>query len=212
MLLKPILIFIGKTTAYAVDDHKDYGRRKDAPYDDQQKFHAFNLKGPRPLDTQARLSRPKSAEMATNCSKRAGIFAHVPLWRGIAMMEASEKEDAPWMNSVTLRPPPQAAAGSVSLWQPLSSFWSYFTRFSRVAGRQRPLIQQLWAQPTKAPLCLKKPHQSNRSPRLWANKTTTTHKATTKGGRSNAFAFGVLMTAVRDPYTLHTSKIEGSPC
>ena len=217
MLLQPILFFVGKATAQAVDDHKNYGRRKDTPYDDKQKFHAPNLKGLQGIATPASLSRRKSAEMATIGSIPGGIFAHIPFWGGAAMLSVSHKEDALWMNSATPKQTLLAAVGSVSSWPLLSSYLSCFMRFLQGAGRRQPLIRQHLAQPTKAPLCLKKQHLHNRSPQLWANKTNTTHTTTTKGGRSHAFAFAALMTvprtvAVRAHHQTHTLMTKGSPC
>jgi len=215
MLLKPVLILIGQPTAYAVDDHKDCGRRKDAPYDDQQKFHASNLKGQQRIGTPAGLGRHKSAKVATNGPIRRGIFAHVPLRGRAAMVSASYKEDAPWMNSAIPEQTPQAAAESVSLWPLSLSLLSCFTRFSQAADLPQPLIQRRWAQRTKAPLCLKKLRRHNRSPQLWANRANTTHATTTKGGRSNAFALAALIAMARKTSVCrltHTLMTKGSPC
>ena len=215
MLLEPILFILGQSAAQAVDKHENDGGRQDAANDNQQKFHIGLLASGAEKATPATVGRPISAEMATVCSNHPGISAHIPFLQGAAMMDASEKEDAPWMNSAIPEQTPQAAAESFSLWPLSLSLLSCFTRFSQAADLPQPLIQRRWAQRTKAPLCLKKLRRHNRSPQLWANRANTTHATTTKGGRSNAFALAALIAMARKTSVCrltHTLMTKGSPC
>lgn len=215
MLLKPVLVVIVQPAAQPVDDHENYGGRQDAPDDNQQKFHSVNLAALSTLAIPATVGRPLSAEMATNGSNLSGISAYVPFLQGAAMVPTSEKEGAPWMNTAESNPTFQAVTGSVSFWQPFSSFWSCFTRCSRVVVR--PSIRRQSTQPAKVRRHLKIWSHLNRPHLRQANKAKTTYMTTAKGGRSDTFALGAFITAVRTGsvrllYALHTPHTKGVPC
>ena len=204
LLLKPIFVLVGETTAHAVDDHKYDGRGEDTPNNDKQQFHKADLTPDAADATPAMVGLPLSAEMATDRPKSRGISAYVPFFHGCVMLGVSQKEDAPWMNSAKVSPRHQIAAGSVFLSLQLLWFWFCSTRFLRVVAPQQPLIRQPLARPIKAPLYLKNPHQPNLLLRQRANKPKTTHNANLEGGRSNASAFALLT-----PDSFH---IEACPC
>lgn len=216
-LIKPVIVLFRGSTAHAVEDHKDDGRRQNTSNDNQQKLHGIKLAPVLSDATPATDSRPRSAEMATDCPNDPGISAYVSSCRRPAMVGASEKEDAPWMNSATPRQTPLAVAGSVSLSPQLSSFWSCFTRSSRAVASARLLTQPQRVEPKKRRPRWKKQRQHNRSPQQWANKPKTTHNLTSEGGCSNAPAFAVFVrivrtVSVRHLYALPTLQIKGVPC
>jgi hypothetical protein len=80
-LFKTVLVILGQPTTQPVDDHKDYGRRQNTPYDDQQKFHALNLASAQADATPAGIGGPISAEKVTDRPNARWIFAHVPVVR-----------------------------------------------------------------------------------------------------------------------------------
>lgn len=186
----------------SIDDHRDDGRRQSSAYDNKKQFHEGTVTSVTPWATPAKDGLRISAEMATDCSYSVGISAYLPFLQGCTMMGASEKEDAPWMNSATRSQVHQAAAGS-GFWQQQSLFcWFCSTRFLR-AALARPSIRQPSTQPIKAHLCLKKLHQPNPLLRQWESNQNTTHHSNAKGERNIAFAFAVFAPK---------SKIEACPC
>ncbi|WP_157058903.1 hypothetical protein [Loktanella sp. 5RATIMAR09] len=184
MLLKTVLVILGQSTTQPVNDHKNYGRRQDTPYDDQQKFHAGTLASVPADATPAGLGRIRSAEMVPYRPNVRGISAYIPFMRAGAMLEVSHKEDASWMNLVKARTRPEKEAESVSSSLLLLWFYCCFMPSSQ-AGVLAPLaIQQRWMACNKA-------HPRS----LWTAKPVgTTQRHSAKGGCSVASAFGVFAT------------------
>jgi hypothetical protein len=184
-LFQTVLVILGQSTTQPVNNHKNYGRRQDTPYDDQQKFHELSLASVAADATPAGLGRMRSAEMVTDRPNVRGISAYIPFKRAGAMVVLSHKEDAPWTNLAKPKPRRRPAAESVLLLQRPLWFCYCFTRFSRAAALVQRSIQQHWAHLHKAPL--------KRQPYLLrtAEAYNTTHTTPAKGGCSGASAFGV---------------------
>lgn len=76
-LLKTVLVILGQSTTQPVDDHKNYGRREDSPYDNQQKFHEVSLSSGHCTATPAARGYAISAELVPVRANAWGIFAHI---------------------------------------------------------------------------------------------------------------------------------------
>ncbi|SIT80493.1 hypothetical protein SAMN05421665_1117 [Yoonia rosea] len=77
-LFKTVLVILGQSTTQPVDDHKDYGRRENSPYDNQQKFHEMSLASGHRAATPAGCGCAISAELVPVRPYAWGIFAHIP--------------------------------------------------------------------------------------------------------------------------------------
>ena len=196
-LIQPVLVLFKTAPAQAVYQHRNDGGRQAGTGNDQQQFHDQSVTFCAATQTPAADGRPGSAEMAVDRAFLPGKSADLPFYQGHAMMDLSEKEDAPWMNSVALHPAPQAAADGVSSSQLPLLCWSCFMLFSQAVLSALRLTRHPSGPRIKAHQRSKGPHLRWKKPHLFslshprpATKPKATHRSV-EGGRVTASAFGM---------------------
>lgn len=206
--IRTVFVF-GQTAADRADNHRNDCDTQPCTEHDQHKFHETSVAYQSKKTIPAIDSRPISANLATDRPNQAGIPAHVPLLPMPVLFEASEKEDPLWTTSHSQRV--QQAAGSAFLSPQSLLSWFCFMRCS-LAARLTPMRT---LQPLARQKKLRQPSKAQRQRHPQPNKAT--HFGRTKGGCSDASAFGVSGVAVqtqyvRDLYAEHTFQFEVLPC